>query len=137
MTRSLGGGLFENFSRRWLLLCASNLRLIEGHPYGDAKKDEAVGAEGEDGFDASSRGAVYEERGDDCTHAGFEESFAEGAGVGDADADLLHQSRWTRIERGASTEIKSTKIKIPTLSRLFPEKSRDKGGATSPKLQTF
>jgi ribosomal protein L27 len=85
-----------------LIRYASKLRLIEGHPNGDAEEEKLVGAEGEDGFDASAGGIVYQERGDDCAHFGFDESFAQGAGIGDADADVLYQSRGTRVERGAA-----------------------------------
>ena len=68
---------------------------------------EAVVGEGDDGLDASARGTVQQERGYDCADAGVEESFAERAGIGNADAGVLHQSRGTEPERIAAGRTES------------------------------
>lgn len=58
--------------------------------------------EGQDGFDLSSGGSVHEGCGNDCAVSGFKEGFAEGAGVGDADAVVLYQSRGEGSDGGAA-----------------------------------
>ncbi len=53
---------------------------------------EKVGEQSEDGVDVSAGRAVYQGCGDDRASVGLEESFAQGAGIRNEDADLLHQS---------------------------------------------
>ena len=60
-----------------------------------------VGEQGQDGFDVSAGRAVYERCGDDRAAVGVEEGFAEGAGIGNADADVLHQSSGQGTEQVA------------------------------------
>jgi len=59
-----------------------------------------LGSHGENRVHISARRAVYQERGDHCEVFGVEKGFAQGAGIGDADAELLHQSGRTRAQRG-------------------------------------
>jgi hypothetical protein len=61
-----------------------------------------MGEDGDDGLDASQEGLVYEVARDDCPRAGFEEGISEGAGIGDADADLFHQPRGKRTKSVAA-----------------------------------
>ncbi len=69
--------------------------------FNDGGFSEEMGEQGQDGIDVSGGGAVYEGCGDDRAAIGIEEGFAKGARIGNADADLLHQSSGQRAEQVA------------------------------------
>ncbi|MGA8025128.1 MAG: hypothetical protein WA361_06855 [Candidatus Acidiferrales bacterium] len=79
-----------------------------------------MGSYGEDGLDASSSGTSHEESEDDCARADLEEGVSEETAIGNADAELFHQSSRARVERFAAGEIGNREITLvetnPTLA---------------------
>jgi hypothetical protein len=55
-----------------------------------------VGSVGAYGIDVSGEGTLYQKRVDYCAEPGIEADVAEGASLRNADAELLHQSRWAK-----------------------------------------
>jgi hypothetical protein len=69
---------------------------------GKCKAEQGMGCEGKDSFNLSTSRAVHQERCHNRTVAGVEKGFAEGAGLGNENAYVLHQPGGPRIKRGAA-----------------------------------
>lgn len=71
---------------------------------------EAMGSKGKDGFNTSAGGAVHEGRVHNCTCSCVEKSFAQRPSIRYEDADILHKSRRSRLERLAPRGTSKGKI---------------------------
>ena len=56
--------------------------------------------------------AIYQESEHDCAEAGVEEGISQRAAIGNANAQLFHQSSGTGVERFAASEIGNCEVTL-------------------------
>jgi hypothetical protein len=96
---------------------------MKGNFYG-CEKILPVGGACDDGLDPPTAGTIHGKRSDDRASAGFEEGFAQGSGIRNAHAHLLHQPRRARSERLAAERARASKSSVIKTSSQRQDEAR-------------
>jgi len=87
---------------------------------------QSLGGEGEDGLDLSTERPLHKERAGNCALAGLQEGVSEGRGVGNAHADVLHQSRGQGVIKNAARGTRKSKSAVIEASGDGASRTRTK-----------